>query len=137
MAKEHPHLDGASVPELRQLVLDHAENVRETYIALHELIVDTLPDVRWSVDTVDAGIGYGAHQFGYNGWGMAAVEPHSRWVNLQLLAGARLPDPADILVGTAAAMRHVKLHNPGDVVVHGQALRELLTAASVLNQPRP
>ena len=46
------------------------------------------PDVAASVDTVDHAIGYGAHQYGYNGWGMAAVMPYAKWVSLTLMQGS-------------------------------------------------
>jgi hypothetical protein len=135
MAKTHPHLDQASLPMLRELVADRPDSIRDLYIAAHSLIIDTLPDVRWSVDTVDCGIGYAAHQYGYNGWGMAAVEPHTRWVNLQLLAGARLPDPTGIMEGSAAAMRHVKLHDLDQLAAIEDDVRALLEAAAALHSP--
>lgn len=108
------------------------EAVRETYLAVHRLILDAVPEVEASVDTVDGQIGYGARQFGYNGWGMAAVSPHSKWVNLHLMAGARLPDPDGLLTG-GAAMRHVKLHSPAQVEELDAHLRAWLTAATRLN----
>ena len=132
MAKSHPHIDQPNESQLAEIVAARPEAVRETYLAVHRLIADAVPEVKASVDTVDGQIGYGARQFGYNGWGMAAVSPHAKWVNLHFMAGARLPDPDGLLTG-GAAMRHVKLHSPAQVEELDAHLRAWLTAATRLN----
>lgn len=63
---------------------------------------------------------------------MAAVSPHSKWVNLHLMAGARLPDPDGLLLGNAA-MRHIKLHSPEQVTDLAVQLRALMAAAARLH----
>lgn len=73
MAKTHPHLDAPSIDASTALVDQRPAPLAEVYLALHTLVIETLPDVTCSVDTVDASIGYGAHQYGYNGWGLAAL----------------------------------------------------------------
>jgi hypothetical protein len=134
VAKTHPHIDSPSEPQLAELVAARPEHVREAYLAAHRLMVGTLPKVRFSVDTVDGQIGYGARQYGYNGWGMAAVSPHSKWATLVLLGGARLPDPSGLLAGTSS-MRHVKLTSAAQVASSADDLRELIQAAARLNDP--
>lgn len=132
MAKTHPHIERPSDAELAELIAARPEAVRETYLALHRLLLDAVPEVEASVDTVDAQIGYGAHQFGYNGWGMAAISPHAKWVTFHLMGGARLPDPDGLLQG-GTAMRHVKLQSPAQVAELEAPLRAWLAAARQLN----
>ncbi|MDF1489672.1 DUF1801 domain-containing protein [Tessaracoccus caeni] len=136
MAKTHPHIDTPTAKQLATLVEGRPEPLVEVYLALHELVVSTLPDVRYSVDEVDASVGYAAHQFGYNGWGMAALTPFGKWVSFTLLQGSRLADPSGLLVGTAA-MRHVKLKKPEEVRENEAAIRALIRAAAELYSGNP
>lgn len=131
MAKTHPHIESPETDQLRALVEGRPEPLVEAYLALHDLVVAALPDVRFSVDTVDASVGYAAHQYGYNGWGMAALTPYGKWVSLTLLQGARLDDPAQLLSGTST-MRHFKVTGPDDVRANGEAIRALVLDASRL-----
>lgn len=128
MARTHPHRDRPTIEQLASLVAERPQAVRDTYLALHGLVLAEVPDIAYSVDEVDHGIGYGARQFGYNGWGMAAVSPHAQWVNLYLMQGARLPDPDGVLSG-GAAMRHVKAASVAEVERLTPALRAVLAAA--------
>ena len=132
MAKTHPHIESPSTDQLAELVRNRPRPLADTYLALHDLVISALPDVASSVDCVDASIGYGAHQYGYNGWGLAAVTPFGKWVSLTLLQGSRLDDPEGLLTGTTT-MRHVKLSDPESVRTHRDALRALLLAAAALN----
>ncbi|MFV0433646.1 MAG: DUF1801 domain-containing protein [Leucobacter sp.] len=129
MAKTHPHIESPTVEQLRALVEGRPDRLVEVYLSLHEIVVQTLPDVAFSVDTVDAAVGYGAHQYGYNGWGMAALTPFGKWVSLTLLRGAELEDPEGLLTGTKL-MRHLKLSDPGDVQKHREAIGQLVAAAA-------
>lgn len=131
MAKTHPHIESPEPEQLRALVEGRPEPLVEAYLALHDLVVAALPDVRFSVDVVDASVGYAAHQYGYNGWGMAALTPYGKWVSLTLLQGARLDDPAQLLTGTST-MRHLKVTGPDDVRANGEAIRALVLDASRL-----
>lgn len=133
MAKTHPHIEQPTEAQLAELVASRPEKLREAYLALHRLVLETLPEIRASVDTVDAQIGYGAHQYGYNGWGLAAVSPHSRWVNLHLMQGARLPDPDGLLIG-GTTMRHVKVQEIEQVSELGAQVRAWLAAAARLHE---
>lgn len=132
MAKTHPHIDQPTDDQLAELAGAQPESLRETYLALHRLVLDAVPEISASVDTVDGQIGYGARQFGYNGWGMAAVSPHSKWVSLYFMGGAQLPDPEGLLLG-GTAMRHIKLDSPGQVVELEAQLRDWLAAAARLH----
>ncbi|WP_425954588.1 hypothetical protein [Xylanimonas sp. McL0601] len=44
MAKTHPHLDSPTVEQLEELVAEHAQLVREVYLALHELVIESVPE---------------------------------------------------------------------------------------------
>ena len=132
MAKSHPHIDQPTEDQLAELVIDRPEDLRATYLALHRLVLDAVPGIEASVDTVDGQIGYGAHQFGYNGWGMSAVSPHAKWVSLYFMGGAQLPDPEGLLLG-GTAMRHIKLNSPGQVTELDVQLRAWLAAAARLH----
>jgi hypothetical protein len=112
------------------LVAARPEPIRQAYLALHDLVLAAgPPDLRFSVDDADASVGYGAHQYGYNGWGMAAVTPYSKWVTLTFLAGAELPDPEALLQGNAQ-MRHVKVSGLGQVNQTAGAITALVHAAA-------
>ncbi|HIX00456.1 MAG TPA: DUF1801 domain-containing protein [Candidatus Nesterenkonia stercoripullorum] len=135
MAKTHPHIEfptGQQLAELAELVAGRADEMARLYLALHELVIATVPEVRFSVDEKDASIGYGAHQFGYNGWGMAAVTPYRRWVSLTLLDGSQLEDPQGLLIGEAV-MRHVKPKALDEFEQQRDAIEGLLRAAVQLH----
>ena len=54
----------------------------------------------------------------------AGIAPHRAHVNVQLANGALVADPAGIVEGTGARVRHVKLHTAADV--ERPALRAVL-----------
>lgn len=104
------------------------------YLDTHQLILKTLPNVAYSVDCGDGMTGYGAGQFGYDGWGMAALGAYTKWVSLMFLRGADLEDPAGVLEGTGKKMRHVKLRSPEEFSERRAALVRLVKAAAGLNE---
>lgn len=57
----------------------------------------------------------------------AYVAPQRAWVNLGFYHAVDLPDPAGLLEGTGARIRHVKLRSPSDV--ERPEIAELLEAA--------
>ncbi|HPT95430.1 MAG TPA: DUF1801 domain-containing protein [Microbacteriaceae bacterium] len=132
MAKQHPHIDNPSAEALQKLVAERPAPIVEVYLAFHELLSETLPNIAASVDTVDQAIGYGAHQYGYNGWGVAAVMPYAKWVSLTFMQGSLLDDPAGLLTGSAK-MRHVKLANIDELHAHRGDIRDLIVAASLMH----
>jgi hypothetical protein len=42
-----------------------------------------------------------------------ALIPHAGWVNLQLAAGALLPNPDGLIEGTGKRIRHIKVRSQG------------------------
>ncbi|WP_145942483.1 DUF1801 domain-containing protein [Corynebacterium glyciniphilum] len=133
MSKTHPHIVSPGPEQLATLVEERPEALTVIYLGLHQLVTEALPDVVNSVDTVDASIGYGAHQYGYNGWGMAAVTPYKKWVSLTLLHGADLEDPSALLTGTAT-MRHVKLASEEEFEANRAAIIALVRSAAELHE---
>lgn len=127
MAKTHPHIDTPTADDLMRVIGDRP--LTDVYLALHALVIATLPTIRHSVDEVDAVIGYGAHEYGYGGWGMAAVSPFTKWVSLTLMKGAELTDPDGLLTGTAS-MRHVKLSSVDELADKRDGIAALLLSAT-------
>lgn len=134
MSETHPHIEGPTAKQLRSVVEERPDAVRELYLAAHELVVDTLPDVRFSVDLADGEIGYGAHQYGYDGWGMAALAPYTRWVSIAFLRATSLSDPAGLLEGSGVSIRHVKVRSVEQLREVADALRALVKAAACLHR---
>lgn len=133
MAKSHPHLENPTREQLVELVREHPPEIVDTYLAFHELVHKVLPTLDFSADQVDAAIGYGAHQYGYNGWGMVALTPFGKWVSLTFLQGSLLDDPEGLLQGSAV-MRHIKLETADEVRVKSVEISELLLRASQLHE---
>lgn len=122
-----------SFAQLRALIEDIRPALADVYLEVHRLVLDILPDVRFEVDRTDAGIGYGARQFGYNGWGMGALAAHRAWVSLVFFRGTELDDPNRLLEGTGASVRHVKIRSMDELEVRRAALRGLLHEAARRN----
>lgn len=132
--EKHPHVEQASAEELAMLLQHRDPALRQVYLDMHALILDTLPGVRYSTDLVDAMTGYGARQYGYGGWGMAALAAPSKWVSLAFMRGADLPDPTGILEGAGKNVRHVKVRSPEQLAERRDALRALIQAAAMINK---
>ncbi len=79
---------------------------------LREIIVDVDQDfvevVRLGDRAATYGVGPKKMSEGY-----AYILPHAEWVNLGFYKGAILPDPAGLMEGTGAKMRHVKVRSVG------------------------
>jgi hypothetical protein len=129
----HPQIERPSEDEISSLVESKGPTVRQVYLGIHRLVLEVVPDVRYAVDTVDAQIGYGARQFGYDGWGMAALAPYTNWVSLAFLRGAELDDPDGLLEGTGRSVRHVKVGSTDQLAERREAIKRLLEAAAHLN----
>lgn len=135
--KKHAHIDTPSEEQLSRLVESKSPDyatVRQLYLDTHALVLETLPDIVYSVDTEDAMIGYGARQYGYDGWGMAALGPYTKWVSLMFMRGADLEDPERLLEGAGKKMRHVKLRSREEFDERRAAVVSLIEAAANLNQ---
>ena len=133
-SRTHPHTDMPTEDELTRLILDKHPKHHELYLETHRLILRAAPDLRYSVDLVDGVIGYGARQFGYDGWGMAALSPHKGWVSLVLFRAGVLDDPDGLLEGSGALVRHVKLRSVEHLAASRESLKRLLEAAVNINQ---
>ena len=125
----HQHKCMPSEEELGRLILARYPAHHDLYLESHRLILDAVPDLQFSVDCVDGAIGYGSRQFGYDGWGVAALVPHKGWVSLVLLRGAALDDPDRLLEGTGASVRHVKLRSLEELAGRRTSVKRLLEAA--------
>ena len=135
-AKTHRHIDAPSEAQLRRVVAGKPPAVRRVYLDAHRLVRATVADAACSVDCVDGQIGYGARQWGYDGWGMAALAPHAKWVSLGFIKGTSLDDPEGLLEGTGATVRHVKLRTPEELAERKGAIARMLRQASRLLQVR-
>ena len=133
-SKQHPHTAMPSADGLREVIQRVQPQHEALYLAVHELVLDAVPDVRYEVDLVDGAVGYGARQFGYGGWGMAALQAHKGWVSLFFMEGVLLEDPEGVLEGSGKLLRHVKLRSDAALVERATAIRALLVAATRLHQ---
>lgn len=123
-----------SEDKLSRLILDKHPRHHELYLETHRLVLRAAPDVRFSVDLVDGVIGYGARQYGYDGWGMAALSPHKGWVSLVLFRAGVLDDPDGLFEGAGALVRHVKLRSVEQLAASRESLKRLLETAVSVNQ---
>jgi len=130
---KHPHIYLPTDDQIAELLQTKATEVRDLYLEVHRLVLETLPDIAYSVDCHDGDMGYGARQYGYDGWGMGALAAHGKWVSLTFIRGADLEAPEGLLEGSSKTMRHVKLRSPAQLAERREALRELLLAAAKLN----
>lgn len=133
MAERHPTIEQPTEEQLKELVQAKNPVIQQLYLDAHHLVLQTLPGIAYSVDCTDAVIGYGARQYGYDGWGLAGLSPHTKWVNLYLMRGADIDDPEGLLEGKGKKMRHVKLRTLEEFAERRDAIRALLQAASRLN----
>ncbi len=94
--------------------------------ALRALIVDVDPAAVEVVRLGDRAATYGVGPRKMID-GYCYILPHAKWVNVGFFHGALLDDPADLLEGTGAKMRHVKIRSLQDV--EAPALRALVETA--------
>lgn len=134
MAEKHPHIDMISEEQLADLLKEKTGDVRQAYLDAHRLILATLPDVNYSTDTVDGMTSYGIRQYGYNGWGMAALSAHTNWVSLYFMHGTSLNDPEGLLEGSGKRMRHVKIRSRTQLEQVQAALGSLIEQAAALHE---
>ncbi len=140
MAKEekHPHSENPSLEniamEMENIYPGHDPELKKAYISIHRMIVEVLPGLNYSMDLKDGQIGYGARQYGYDGWGMAALALHKKWINLHFMKGADLDQQVqnDMLEGKGKQLRHMKFTSADEVEQKAKELRELLMKASTI-----
>lgn len=131
-AEKHPHEESPTHMRLREVLSGRSEPIVDLYLSVHALLLETLPGVRNSVDLVDGMTGYGAHQYGYGGWGMAALSAHAKWVSLVFMRAVELDDSTGILEGTGKNLRHVKVRSAEQFAERAEAIRALVTQAAQL-----
>lgn len=128
-SKKHPHILKPSQEEIWKLLKNNDPNIFQLYLNIHCLLLATIPDVVYSIDCTDGVMGYGAYQYGYSGWGMAALAPHKKWVSLIFFQGINLEDPSNLLEGAGKRMRHVKVRTSEELKAYYSPLCGLLEAA--------
>jgi hypothetical protein len=126
----NPQRERPSKVEIEKALSGRDADLKKLYLKVHALVLKTLPGVKYIIDLKDGTMGYGAHQYGASGWGIAALACHARWVNLGFLNGARLPDPARILEGSGKNVRHVKIHSEAALRERSRAVRALILASA-------
>lgn len=128
-ARTHPHSEMPSIDELTRVILEKQPAHRDLYLAVHRLFCEVVPGLRYSVDLHDGVIGYGQRQYGYDGWGMAALSPHKNWVSVILFRGAQLDIPEGLFEGGGPNMRHLKLRSHEEFEERRELLAGLIAAA--------
>ena len=131
--KQHPHTAMPSTDDLRALITRLQPQHEALYLAAHALVLDAVPDARYEADLVDGSIGYGARQYGYGGWGMAALSAHKGWVSLFFMQGVEVPDPDGVLEGSGKLLRHVKLRSIQALETRAEDVRALVMAARCMH----
>lgn len=87
----------------------HSPEVQAAARALEAIIRHELPEV---LVTYDAGNGLLAFGRSMKMRDLLfALIPHAGWVNLQLAAGAVIPNPDGIIEGTGKRIRHIKVRS--------------------------
>jgi hypothetical protein len=103
-----------------------AEEWRPVMTALRQLVRDVDPSTVEVVRLGDRAASYGVGPKKMTE-AYAYVMPQAQWVNLGFYQGASLPDPDELLEGTGASLRHVKVRGMDFVTRPG--LRSLLDVA--------
>jgi hypothetical protein len=96
-----------------ELLLTHSVEVQGAARALEAMIRDELPDVVVDFDPGNALLAFGRSMKMRDL--LFALIPHAAWVNLQLAAGALLPNPDGLIEGTGKRIRHVKVRSAAAV----------------------
>jgi hypothetical protein len=97
------------------------EPQRGVLSALRALVREAAPDLAETIK-------WGKPCYGRGKTTLFALVPHRAHVNLQVFAGAALPDPDGLLEGTGTSMRHVKCRSVEDA--RRPALRDLVATAA-------
>jgi hypothetical protein len=102
---------------------ESSDDVAAIARAARRLVLAIRPDAVEVLDRADRIVGYATGPRPLKDlW--AGIAPHRAHVNVQLANGALVSDPAGIVEGTGARVRHVKLHTAADV--ERPALRAVL-----------
>lgn len=126
----HRQRESPSEADIRAALATRDAAIVDLALEVRAFVHEVLPDVHEALDTHDGMLGFGARQYGANGWGVAALAVYSRWVSLVFIRGAGLPDPAHLLEGSGKSTRHVKVRSSAEFEGRRGELRELLLAAT-------
>ena len=89
------------------------DELKPTAVRLRQMVLDVHPEtcevVRLGERAATYGVGPKKMSEGY-----AYILPHANWLNFGFYKGALLEDPAGLLEGTGAKMRHVKVRTVKD-----------------------
>lgn len=106
---------GAKIGTLAELLAMTEPGLRPVVEAARALVHAVHPETTEVVRLGDRAASYGLGPKKMTE-GYAYVMPQKGHVNLGFYQGASLPDPGELLEGTGAKMRHVKLRSVADVV---------------------
>jgi hypothetical protein len=87
----------------------HAPDVQAAARALEAIIREELPEVVVQYDPGNGLLAFGRSMKMRDL--LFALIPHGGWVNLQLAAGALLPNPDGLIEGTGKKIRHIKVRS--------------------------
>jgi hypothetical protein len=108
--------------------VNHSEpRMRDLARKVREFVRSAYPDL---IERLDKGywmIRYGSGEKMSDD--VAYISTHKAHLNIGLMRGSQLPDPAGLLEGTGKMLRHVKIKKEADLQERGEALRTLLNAA--------
>ena len=109
-----------------ELLAETEASLRPIVRRLREMVLEVHPGAVEVVRLGDRAATYGLGPRKMSE-GYCYVLPHQRWVNLGFYQGVALPDPGQLLEGTGARLRHVKVRSLEDT--DAPALRELVALA--------
>jgi hypothetical protein len=102
------------------------EPLRELVRAVRDVIVDVYPASCEVVRLGDRAATYGVGPKKMTE-GFVYIMPQKGWINLGFYRGTDLADPDQLLEGTGAKLRHIKMRSLDDV--HRPSVRALIQAA--------
>ena len=109
-----------------ELMAESEPAMRPIATRLREIVLETHPEAVEVVRLGDRAATYGLGPKKMSE-GYCYVLPYTSWVNLGFYSGADLPDPASLLEGTGARLRHVKVRSVPAAEL--PAIRDLVLAA--------
>lgn len=121
--------------KFEQILAGRSATVADLARRVRALVRETLPDIVEVPNHGQEGIGFGANQYGHDGWGVGVVGVAKNWVTLGFMRGAHFPDPRGIVEGTGRNVRHVKIRSLREFEERRDALVALLRAATGVAAP--
>jgi hypothetical protein len=118
-------------PTWDENLASHTAAVQAAARALEAEIRSALPDVVVQYDQGNGLLAFGRSMRMRDL--LFALIPHAGWVNLQLAAGALLPNPDGLIEGTGKKIRHIKVRAAETATTDGvrAAIRDQVAAIQV------